>query len=636
LNLNLTARPVAIVYVKTRTQTHSFLRYLYATLAVAAALGVRVLLLPWTGYGAPFVLFFGAVVVSGFLWGVGPGILSGLVAGPIAAYLFVYQAGYTVSQAIAQSMVFLVEVTIVCVLADRFARAKRRSELNERAARHAEAQLKKWQNIFEKADWGVIVGDPRTDKLEMVNPGFASMLGYSVDDLVGRPISDIFTPESRLELRAHLRKGDDLGHHVFEATHQRKDGGILPVMVDVTAVRDERGEVLYRAFNIRDLTDIHEARLKEREARARVEAANAALLKSGAELREAQRLAHVGNWSWDAKNDTVQWSEETYRIFGLDPKLPPPNFYGEHSKLFTPESMASLRAAVEKTLKDAIPYAMELELVRPDDSTGWISARGEPIRDVLGRIAGLYGTVQDITQLKQLQRMREEWTSVIAHDLRQPIGNITMCVDLLPRLHGGEINEREQLIINRVHSAAVSLARMVDDLLDVSRIEAQRLYLDRKWVDPRTVVRESIERLSHITRGFRVSVSESGDLSPVFADPMRIEQVLGNLFSNAAKYGDRGSEILVRLDRRENEIKISVTNYGPGISPDELPRLFDRFSRSKSSRNSTVPGLGLGLYISKGLVEAHGGRIWVESIPGNTTTFNFTLPVRMVSERGVA
>jgi signal transduction histidine kinase len=139
-----------------------------------------------------------------------------------------------------------------------------------------------------------------------------------------------------------------------------------------------------------------------------------------------------------------------------------------------------------------------------------------------------------------------------------------------------------------------------------------------------------------VVNAFPVTVSESSDLSPVFADPLRMEQVLGNLLSNAAKYGQPGTEIAIGLDRRGDEIEISVTNHGCGIPSDEIPRLFDRFYRSKSQSRTNLPGLGLGLYISKGLVEAHGGRISVESMTGETTTFRFTLPVRIASTEGVA
>jgi signal transduction histidine kinase len=121
----------------------------------------------------------------------------------------------------------------------------------------------------------------------------------------------------------------------------------------------------------------------------------------------------------------------------------------------------------------------------------------------------------------------------------------------------------------------------------------------------------------------------------VFADPDRVEQILGNLLSNAIKYGEPKKEILVRLDRHEDEIEVAVTNYGRGIPPEDLSRLFERFSRSKSTRGAQ-PGLGLGLYIAKGLVEAHFGRIWVASVPQATTTFHFTLPIRAIQTKEVA
>jgi PAS domain S-box-containing protein len=477
-----------------------------AVLTVAAALGVRMLLLPWTGTGAPFVFFFGTVLISAFFWGTGPGLLAGLVATPLSAFLFVYQAGYTGPQAIAQSSLFIIETTIVAVLTDRFARAKRYAELNERAAKEAEA---------------------------------------------------------------------------------------------------------------------------------RVEAANKAILKREALLTDAQRMAKFGHWSWDTKTDTVEWSDEVYRIFGRDPGSAAPTFYDEHPQLYTPESMTQLRAAVEKALHDGTPYELDLELIHPDGSIRSIMARGRPSQGESGRVVALHGTIQDITELKRLQRMREEWTSIIAHDLRQPIGTIVMCAELLSRSPDATSEERIKFT-DKIRSSAFNLARMVDDLLDISQLESQRLHLDRKWIDPVRVVRDTIERLSYSINDLRVDISAGGDLVPVYADPVRMEQILGNLLSNAVKYGDRKENILVRLNRHENEVQISVTNHGQGIPNNELTRIFERFSRSRGIIKSNVPGLGLGLYIAKGLVEAHGGRIWVESEIHATTTFHFTLPSRFIQTKEVA
>lgn len=139
-------------------------------------------------------------------------------------------------------------------------------------------------------------------------------------------------------------------------------------------------------------------------------------------------------------------------------------------------------------------------------------------------------------------------------------------------------------------------------------------------------MREVVERVEAITSGHSVRVVVQGTIPPVDVGPARVEQVLGNLLSNAAKYGYPNTEILVHLQRTVGAAKVSVTNEGEGIPPEEQARLFTRFHRTQPAEKGPVKGLGLGLYISKGLVETHGGRIWVESIPGKTTTFHFTLP----------
>src|SRR5262249_50250051 len=248
----------------------------------------------------------------------------------------------------------------------------------------------------------------------------------------------------------------------------------------------------------------------------------------------------------------------------MDPSRPPPSYRGEFQRLFTPDSVTAMEAAVEKLMTDREPYELELETVLPDGSTRWVSVRGEPVADASGELTAIRGTEQDITQLKQLQRMKEEWMSVIAHDLRQPIGVIKMSAELLPDLHPGKISHEEAVITERICSAAKGLTRMVDDLLDSSRIEAHRLSLERVWVDPRAMVRQALAGLSHLTTGSPVSVSEAGDVSQVFVDLVRFEQIFGNLISNAVKHGQRGGEISVRVAQRGTDVQISVSNQGKG------------------------------------------------------------------------
>jgi signal transduction histidine kinase len=172
---------------------------------------------------------------------------------------------------------------------------------------------------------------------------------------------------------------------------------------------------------------------------------------------------------------------------------------------------------------------------------------------------------------------------------------------------------------------------MIGELLDISRLEARRMTLEKQPVDLPALVRTVVERAEVITGEHPVQIEVHDDVPAICADPGRLEQILGNLLSNAAKYSYPETVIRVELRRRAGEVQVSVTNEGSGIPPTDLPRLFTRFHRTLLSKEERIPGIGLGLYISKGLVEAHGGHIWAESIPGETTSFRFTLPESIAS-----
>lgn len=266
----------------------------------------------------------------------------------------------------------------------------------------------------------------------------------------------------------------------------------------------------------------------------------------------------------------------------------------------------------------------ELSVISPDGELVPILASATPFRTKGGQ-TGAIMVFRDIRAIKELERLREEWTSVVAHDLRQPVSTISYGGRALASLCKARLPEKEQRIIASIQRASASLERMISDLLDISRIEARRLSVERRMVDLRELVERVVASTRATTEGFEVRVAASGE-QPAFVDPDRIEQVLANLLSNAAKYGDRGAAILIEVSSHEDRVEVAVTNHGPGISAEELPHLFGRFARTERARESGVPGTGLGLYIAKGLVEAHGGHISVESTPGERTTFRLTIP----------
>jgi signal transduction histidine kinase len=223
--------------------------------------------------------------------------------------------------------------------------------------------------------------------------------------------------------------------------------------------------------------------------------------------------------------------------------------------------------------------------------------------------------------------VEHEFVSLVAHELRSPLNVVQSAAWLLDRLpRSAHATEREQRTIHAILGSCRSMRRMVEDLLQASRIGTQRLTISCEKADLRPVVARAVEWAGATAGDRQIATRFAPDVPPVLADATRVEQVLGNLLSNAVKYSPRGSEIRLEVAAQEGGALVSVTNEGQGIPRRDLPRLFSRSYRTASAERSKAPGLGLGLYIARGLVEAHGGRIWGESEPGRRTTFCFTLP----------
>jgi signal transduction histidine kinase len=240
------------------------------------------------------------------------------------------------------------------------------------------------------------------------------------------------------------------------------------------------------------------------------------------------------------------------------------------------------------------------------------------------------------------EQRREEFIAVVANDLRSPIGAIKLGSQALDRMCATDRIDadvaRTRALLRNIASSASSLDRMVADLLDASRIEAHHLPLSPAEVDLVPFLDAIAHRSSAITRGRVVTTSFPSSLPPVHADAVRIEQVLTNLLSNAAMYSAPETEIRIDAVERAGSVEVSVTCVGHALSRSEGERLFDRFQRRPAERGKE--GLGLGLYIAKGLVEAHGGRIWLDNAEANAhTSFRFTLPLesnRLLDLRGHA
>lgn len=275
------------------------------------------------------------------------------------------------------------------------------------------------------------------------------------------------------------------------------------------------------------------------------------------------------------------------------------------------EQLAEIREAgewrgeVDVRRKDGTLLSVEVHVTRLDSPGG----------------AVLVSTARDITERRAGERMQHEFAAMVGHELKNPLAALSGFAQLMRRR--GTYSQRA---VDAIVQQAARLDRIVGDLLDVSRFEAGRLDLQRAPVDLVDVVRACMEQVQVLDPD-RTPALEAPDGAVVGRwDRGRLEQVVYNLLSNAVKYSPDDAPIVVRVERADGEARAHVIDAGPGIPPDALPRLFRRFARLEGAA-ATAPGLGLGLYISKALVEAHGGRIWAESEPGRGATFSFALPL---------
>jgi PAS domain S-box-containing protein len=284
-----------------------------------------------------------------------------------------------------------------------------------------------------------------------------------------------------------------------------------------------------------------------------------------------------------------------------------------------PDGMPIVKAIVDRE----ITWGEEFVGRRIDDRLTPFLVSAAPILTAERTLAGAVMVFQDISVLKELERMREEWASIIAHDLRQPISVIALRSALVER---GHLSEEQQNDVRQIHASAERLNRMTSDLMDASLLETRRLQVTLERLDLCQFLRDVVQRVPPGAPRTKLRLPSDCRLF-IRGDAQRLEQLLANLLSNAVKYGAPEADIFLEARRAHGNAEILVTNRGAGIPSHDLPLLFERFFRSRAAESGKTRGLGLGLYIARGIVEAHQGRIWAESVPGDATTFHIVIPL---------
>lgn len=242
---------------------------------------------------------------------------------------------------------------------------------------------------------------------------------------------------------------------------------------------------------------------------------------------------------------------------------------------------------------------------------------------LLGELLG--AAVQRLSADDWTERLHRKWSTMVLHELRQPITLIHGFAGVL--FSDDELAPHHYGKLQHIRSAAQRLNRLAQDLLDITRQGAQQITLRKRRIDLLALIRRVVEQTDTELPDNDVRIEIACPIPPLDADPVRIEQVLTNLLGNAGKYGTKGRPIVVRVDCPPGEVCVQVINEGENLPEQDIERLFRPFYRSREARRKESAGFGLGLHISRGIIEAHGGRIWGEAVPGGGLCVSWTLPL---------
>lgn len=293
----------------------------------------------------------------------------------------------------------------------------------------------------------------------------------------------------------------------------------------------------------------------------------------------------------------------------------------------TPDGKAAAEGVFKRFLSGEEIRDQELEARRADGSSVWVSLSVRPIRDKEGRVVASRSMMVDITEQKRLDQLKDDFIGLVSHELRSPMTVITGAINTaLTEAERLSPEETRQLLKDAALEAE-SLSNLLTNLLELSRVQAQRLVLYAEAISVKKVIRDAVDKIKRQSSTHKLVLSLPRHLPPVYADPLRLERILYNLLENAVKYSPPGGEVRVSVEPQEEHLVIGVSDQGIGISPADQKKLFEPFQRLEKSRLSGVRGVGLGLMVCRRLVEAHGGHIWVESKPGHGSSFFFTMPL---------
>jgi PAS domain S-box-containing protein len=451
---------------------------------------------------------------------------------------------------------------------------------------------------------------------ELANKQYFSLVGR--DDILGKPVAEAL-PEivgqgfADLLDRVYSTGEKYIGNEIKVALQRDEDEDLEDRYVDFVyqPLTEEDGSVSGIFVHGVDITEQVLARKRAEESEV--------LFKTYAEAMP--QMAFMASADGAITFFNKRWYDYVDGMEGTEG-------WGWRDKpIHHPDDLERAIARWTRSLRTGEPYEIEYRLRRHDGEYRWHLGRALPLRDEQGTITNWLGTNTDIHDQKRAMEQRDQFIGIASHELKTPVTSLKAYGQVLQRMCHREGNERAAQLLGKMDGQIDRLTALISDLLDVTKIQSGKLVMHQQMFDPVTLVHDIVEELQLTATNHRIECTMD-DEGEVLADRERIGQVITNLLSNAIKYSPGADRVRIALTRPPGEVMVSVTDYGVGIPEAKKDKVFEQFFRVNGDSDITVPGLGLGLYISSEIIKRHGGRIWVESEMGKGSTFAFSIPDR--------
>jgi len=617
--------------------------------SVGVALGIALFF--GRGFDVRGALFLTTVALTAWFGGMIPGLTALLLSLFSLGYFFqplvpyVELAGIRVPYRVVSLTCFASLALIVC----RLSASRRRAE---EALRESEQRWRSLTEALPQLVWGA----GPDGGCDYFSTQWTNYTGVAEGHLLGWRWMDALHPDDREPTRQFWMESV-AGRQVYDVEYRirRSDGTYGWFKTRGTPIRDSEGRIVKWFGTCTDITDqkraeqtLRDQEVELRQARdlleIKVMERTKELQRNEAYLEEAQRLSHTGSWAWNvARRENVHWSQEHYRLFGLDPQTDSSSFETAIQRIH-PEDRATFNNAVERAIRERSDFDVDFRTVLPDGSTKFVHSVGHPVFSASGELVEFVGTVMDVTQRREAEKERErlrqiqadlahmnrattmgELTVSLAHEINHPIAaaitDANTCLRWL---------KREQPDLEEAREAAsrvVKDASRAAEIVSRVRLLFKKSAPQRERVDVNDVIQEMIVLLRN--EASRHSISVRTDLTPdlprIMGDRVQLQQVLLNLMINsidAMKEEKDTREITIQSQRVDDDhLQMSVSDTGIGLPSDQADQIFNAFYTTKPH------GTGMGLRISRSIVESHGGRLWASNNSPRGASFHFTLPI---------